>query len=67
MYISVMSDGAQVTQIGGLAIVGVFTIVVTVVLVKIVGLFTPLRVSEEDETTGLDLAAHGERAYDITS
>ena len=67
MYISVMSDGAQVTQIGGLAIVGVFTIVVTAVSVKIVGLFTPLRVSEEDETTGLDLAAHGERAYDITS
>jgi Amt family ammonium transporter len=28
---------------------------------------TPLRVSEEDEYTGLDLAAHGERAYDHTS
>jgi Amt family ammonium transporter len=28
---------------------------------------TPLRVSEEVETTGLDLAVHGERAYELTS
>ncbi|WP_423787686.1 hypothetical protein, partial [Klebsiella pneumoniae] len=45
-----------------LVIVGIFTVVVTVVLVKLVSLVTPLRVSEEDEYTGLDLAAHGERA-----
>lgn len=67
IMIAVLGYGSWVAQLGGLAVVGVFTIVVTVVLVKIVSLFTPLRVSEEDETTGLDLAAHGERAYDITS
>ncbi|MBT6300158.1 MAG: ammonium transporter, partial [Rhodobacteraceae bacterium] len=45
----------------------VFTVVVTVVLVKLVSLFTPLRVDVEDETSGLDLTSHGERAYDIQS
>jgi len=49
------------------AIVGAFTIVVTVVLVKLVGLITPLRVDEEAEVNGLDLSVHGERAYDHAS
>jgi Amt family ammonium transporter len=42
-------------------------VVVTFVLVKLVAIVTPLRVSEEDEHTGLDLSAHGERAYDHSS
>ncbi|MEO1137893.1 MAG: ammonium transporter [Pseudomonadota bacterium] len=54
-------------QLGSLAIVGVFTIVVTFLLIKLVALFTPLRVDEETETNGLDLTVHGERAYDLTS
>ena len=67
IMIVVFGAGAWVAQIGSLVIVGIFTVVVTVVLVKLVSLVTPLRVSEEDEYTGLDLAAHGERAYDHTS
>ncbi len=67
IMIAVFGQGAWVAQLGGLAVVGVYTIVVTIVLVKLVGLVTPLRVNEETETTGLDLAQHGERAYDITS
>ena len=67
IMIAVFGAGAWVAQIGSLVIVGSFTVVVTVVLVKLVSLVTPLRVSEEDEYTGLDLAAHGERAYDHTS
>ena len=39
----------------------------SVVLVKLVSLLTPLRVDAEDETNGLDLTSHGERAYDIQS
>lgn len=54
-------------QLGSLAIVGIFTVVVTIVLIKLVGLVTPLRVDAEAETTGLDLFAHGDRAYDLTS
>ena len=67
IMIAVFGAGAWAAQIGSLVIVGIFTVVVTVVLVKLVSLVTPLRVSEEDEYTGLDLAAHGERAYDHTS
>ena len=67
IMIAVFGAGTWVAQIGSLVIVGIFTIVVTVVLVKLVSLVTPLRVSEEDEYTGLDLSAHGERAYDHTS
>ena len=67
IMIAVFGAGTWVAQIGSLVIVGIFTIVVTVVLVKLVSLVTPLRVSEEDEYTGLDLSAHGERAYDHSS
>jgi len=67
IMIAVFGAGTWAAQIGSLVIVGIFTIVVTVVLIKLVSLVTPLRVSEEDEYTGLDLSAHGERAYDHTS
>ena len=43
----------------GLAIVGTF------VLLKVVGLITPLRVSDEDEMAGLDISQHGEVAYHL--
>jgi Amt family ammonium transporter len=56
-----------VTQLSGLVMVGIFTIFVTYVLIKIVALITPLRVDEETETNGLDLSIHGERAYDVNS
>jgi len=59
--------GNWTAQLGSLVIVGIFTVVVTVVLVKLVSLLTPLRVDAEDETNGLDLTSHGERAYDIQS
>ncbi len=67
IMIAAFGQGAWVAQLGGLAIVGVYTIVVTVVLIKLVGLVTPLRVDEDSESTGLDIAVHGERAYDISS
>ncbi|MGB0799501.1 MAG: ammonium transporter, partial [Planktomarina sp.] len=54
-------------QFGGLLVVGVYTIVVSTALVFIVKAIMPLRVSEEDEQIGLDLTAHGERAYDMSS
>ena len=43
----------------GLAIVG------TVVILGGIKLFTSLRVTEEDEVTGLDLSLHGEAAYNL--
>ncbi|MEP1897431.1 MAG: ammonium transporter [Alloalcanivorax venustensis] len=43
----------------------VYTGVVTFLLLKLVGLFTPLRVTAEEEAQGLDIALHEERGYDI--
>ncbi|WP_170774337.1 ammonium transporter [Ruegeria lacuscaerulensis] len=67
LMIAVFGLGAWTAQLGGLVIVGVFTVVVTFVLIKLVALITPLRVDAETETNGLDLSVHGERAYDMTS
>ena len=67
IMIAAFGVGSWAAQLGSLAIVGVFTCVVTVVLIKLVGLVTPLRVDPEIETTGLDLTVHGERAYDHAS
>ena len=67
IMIAVFDAGTWAAQMGSLVIVGGFTVVVTFLLVKLVALFTTLRVSEEDERTGLDLSAHGERAYDHSS
>ncbi|KAJ56760.1 ammonia channel protein [Actibacterium mucosum KCTC 23349] len=67
IMIAVFGAGAWGAQIFGLLIVGVFTIVVTVILVFVCKALVGLRVDEEAETTGLDLSAHGERAYDHVS
>ncbi len=67
IMIAVFGAGTWIAQLGALAIVGVFTLVVTFVLIKLVGLVTPIRVSAETEVNGLDLEVHGERAYDMNS
>ena len=67
LMIALFGKGIWVAQIGSLVIVGIFTCVLTVLLVKIVGAVTGLRVDAETETNGLDLSVHGERAYDMNS
>ncbi len=67
IMIAVFGAGAWAAQLGSLAIVGVYTTVVTVVLIFVCKAVTPLRVDDEAETTGLDLAVHGERAYEFNS
>jgi ammonium transporter, Amt family len=67
LMLAVLGYASWTAQVGGLIVVGVFTVVVTYVLVKLVALIFPIRVSHEDEVTGLDLTAHGERAYDHSS
>ncbi len=67
IMIAVFGIGSWAAQLGSLAIVGVYTTVVTVVLIYICKAITPLRVDAETETSGLDLTVHGERAYDMTS
>ena len=67
MMIAVFGFGSWSAQLGSLIIVGTFTVVVTAVLIKVTAMVTGLRVSAEVETNGLDLSAHGERAYELTS
>ncbi|KIC19321.1 ammonium transporter [Leisingera sp. ANG-DT] len=67
LMIAVFGAGAWAAQLGALVIVGIFTVVVTIALVKISALITSLRVDLESETNGLDLSVHGERAYDMNS
>jgi ammonium transporter, Amt family len=45
--------------------VTVFSFVGTFIIAKVIGLFMHTRVTEEDELTGLDLAIHGESAYEF--
>ena len=67
IMIAAFSQGSWAAQLGSLAIVGVYTTAVTVGLIFVCRMITPLRVDAETEVNGLDLAVHGERAYDITS
>lgn len=67
IMIALFGAGTWAAQLGSLAIVGVFTVVVTIVLIYVVKAITPLRVDEETETNGLDLSVHGERAYELNS
>ncbi|MCX8151299.1 MAG: ammonium transporter [Candidatus Bathyarchaeota archaeon] len=52
-----------VAQLVAVAVVVPFAIAGTYVLMKLVNVFSPLRVSPEAEDAGLDLSEHGEEAY----
>jgi ammonium transporter, Amt family len=67
IMIAIFGAGSWVAQLGGLAVVGLWTGAVTWGLVKLVALVTELRVDPETEYNGLDLSVHGERAYELTS
>jgi len=54
-----------VIQFEAVALVACWTAVVALVAFLIVKVTIGLRVTEEDEREGLDISAHGERAYDM--
>jgi Amt family ammonium transporter len=56
-------DASVATQIYGVTVTIVYTAVMTGVILTGIRLFLGLRVSASDEEEGLDLTAHGERAY----
>ena len=59
------SNGSSwISQILSVIIVGLFTLTMSIIIIKFLNLFIKIRVSEEDETEGLDISVHGERAYD---
>ena len=47
----------------GAAAVIVYTMIMTFIVLKIVEFFIPLRVTQEEEESGLDKTQHGERAF----
>ena len=58
--------GAQFfTQFKGVAFTVIYTAIVTYVILKVIDLVMGLRVSDEEETVGLDLALHNERGYNL--
>ena len=59
-----MTIGSQLTvQLIGVAATIAWCGAATFIILKVVGLITPLRIGEEKETEGLDLTEHDERGY----
>ena len=57
-------NGAQVLiQLIGILAVAAFAFIVTWILGKLVDVTIGLRVGQKEETVGLDISQHGERAY----
>jgi ammonium transporter, Amt family len=64
------AEGASMaTQLGsqavGIGVTAIWSAVATALLATGVSFIVPMRVSEDDEREGLDLASHGERAWEL--
>jgi Amt family ammonium transporter len=57
--------GQFLAQLVGVAVVVPFSFFGSYALLKLVNLFSPLRVSPEAEDAGLDLSEHGEEAFQL--
>jgi len=53
-------------QLKGILVIGLWTAIASWAILKLIGSFTPLRVTEEEEYEGLDVVEHEERGYDLT-
>ena len=53
-------------QLKGIAVIGIWTAIASWIILKVIGSFTSLRVSEEEEYEGLDVVEHEERSYDLS-
>jgi len=63
---TVTSIGAQLfIQFKGVAFTIAYTAIVSFVILKVLDLVMGLRVTEEEETMGLDLSLHNERGYNL--
>ncbi len=60
------SNGDSITILGqlkGIVVIGVFAFVTSYIILKIIDLITPLRVTEEEEYNGLDITECGLESY----
>lgn len=51
------------TQVIGVVASLAVAIIMTYILIKIISVFMPIRSTEDEENSGLDIAEHGEKAY----
>lgn len=70
IFSGVAFDNSQIGEQFGTQLVGVlatagYTLLATYIILKLVDAMLGLRVSEEQETEGLDLVLHDERGYDL--
>ena len=52
-------------QVFGIVVAAAWSVVISVILFKVLGAIFGLRVAQEEEVDGLDLAEYGERGYDF--
>ena len=65
-YADGMAMGSQIgVQVLGVVVTGAYAAIVSYILLKLIGLLTPLRADEETEVQGLDVAQHGETGYNM--
>jgi Amt family ammonium transporter len=65
-YAEGVTMGSQVmVQVIGIVATGLYTGILTLGILKIVKAITGIRVTEEEEATGLDIVLHEERGYDL--
>lgn len=65
-YAQGVNMGGQILgQLAGVGIVALWSAVATAILALAVSLFFPMRVGEDEEREGLDIASHGERAWEF--
>jgi Amt family ammonium transporter len=57
--------GQLATQVIGVVVVGAYSAIATAGILFVINLFVPIRVAGPDEEQGLDLAQHGEVAYQV--
>jgi Amt family ammonium transporter len=59
------NSGLLLAQVISVGMVAAYSFFGSYLLLKIINIFSPLRVSEEEEDKGLDMSQHGEEAYDL--
>lgn len=65
-YADGMNLGNQLgVQLLGVAVTLIYAAVVSFILLKVIGILIPLRVSSETEQQGLDIVQHGETGYNL--
>ncbi len=62
LYGNISQLGSQLLAV---AVVAPFAFFGSYALLKVINVFSPLRVSPEEEDTGLDMSQHGEEAYNL--